>query len=52
MLITNNEAVRKTLLEPGIRPEALSPAEDVRKTERRLSAEDKKVLKNPDALDS
>ena len=49
--ITNNEAVRKTLLERGIRPEALPPAEDVKKTERRLAAEDKKSLKNPDALD-
>lgn len=50
--ITNNEAVRRTLLERGIRPEALPPAEDVKKVERRLSAEDKKALKNPDALDS
>ena len=50
--ITNNEAVRKTLLERGIRPEALPAAEDVKKTERRLSAEEKKSLKNPDALDS
>jgi DNA-damage-inducible protein D len=49
--ITNNEAVRKTLLERGIRPESLPPAEDVKKTERRLAAEDKKSLKNPDALD-
>ncbi len=50
--ITNNEAVRRTLLERGIRPEALPPAEDVKKVERRLSAEDKKALKKPDALDS
>jgi len=50
--ITNNEAVRKTLLERGIRPEALPAAEDVKKTERRLSAEEKKSLKNPDALES
>lgn len=50
--ITNNEAVRNTLLERGIRPEALPPAEDVKKTERRLSAEEKKALKNPDALDT
>ena len=50
--ITNNEAVRKTLLERGIRPEVLPPAEDVKKVERRLSAEEKKSLKNPDALDS
>ena len=50
--ITNNEAVRKTLLERGIRPEALPAAEDVKKMERRLTAEDKKSLKNPDGLDS
>ena len=49
--ISNNQAVRNTLLERGIRPEALPPAEDVKKIERRLSAEDKKSLKNPDGLD-
>ena len=50
--ITNNEAVRKTLLERGIRPESLPPAEDVKKVERRLASEEKKSLKNPDALSS
>ena len=50
--ITNNEAVRKTLLERGIRPESLPAAEDVKKVERRLLSEDKKSMKNPDALDS
>jgi DNA-damage-inducible protein D len=50
--ITNNEAVRNTLLERGIRPESLPPAEDVKKVERRLLSEDKKALKKPDALDS
>lgn len=50
--ITNNEAVRKTLLERGIRPESLSPAEDVKKVERRLESESKKVLKKPDTLDN
>lgn len=50
--ITNNEAVRKTLLERGIRPENLPPAEDVKKVERRLASDDKKALKKPDALDS
>lgn len=50
--ITNNEAVRKTLLERGIRPENLPPAEDVKKVERRLSSEEKKSLKNPDSLDT
>lgn len=50
--ITNNEAVRKTLLSRGIRPEDLPPAEDVKKVERRLASEDKKALRNPDGLDS
>jgi DNA-damage-inducible protein D len=50
--VTNNAAVRKTLLERGIRPESLPPAEDVKKVERRLVSEDKKALKKPDALDS
>jgi DNA-damage-inducible protein D len=48
--VTNNQAVRKTLLERGIRPESLPPAEDVKKVERRLASEEKKTLKNPDAL--
>ena len=34
--ITNNNAVRSTLLERGIRPESLPPAEDIKKVERRL----------------
>lgn len=50
--ITNNEAIRKTLLERGIRPESLPAAEDVKKVERRLVSNEKKALKNPDALDS
>jgi DNA-damage-inducible protein D len=49
--ITNNQAVRKTLLDRGIRPESLRPAEDVKKLERRLASENKKSLKNPDCLD-
>lgn len=48
--VTNNQAVRDTLLERGIRPESLPPAEDVKKVERRLASEEKKSLKNPDAL--
>jgi DNA-damage-inducible protein D len=48
--VANNQAVRNTLLERGIRPEVLSAAEDVKKVERRLSSEDKKSLKHPDAL--
>jgi DNA-damage-inducible protein D len=48
--ITNNEAVRNTLIQRGIRPEALPPAEDVKKVERRLASEGKKALRSPDAL--
>lgn len=49
--ITNNQAVRNTLLERGIRPEHLPAAEDVKKVECRIASEDRKILKNPDALD-
>ncbi len=50
--ITNNQAVRKTLLERGIRPEMLPAVEDVKKVERRLASEEKKALKKPDGLGS
>jgi len=50
--INNNGAVRKTLLERGIRPETLPAAEDVKKVARRLASEDKTRAKNPEALDS
>ena len=50
--ITNNRAVRNTLLNRGIRPEALPPAEDVKKVERRLDSDAKKSHKNPDSLTS
>lgn len=42
--IDNNSAVRNMLLDRGIRPEALPPAEDVKKVERRLKAEEKKII--------
>lgn len=50
--VTNNAAVRKTLLERGISPESLPPEEDIRKVERRLATETKKSLKKPDGLES
>lgn len=50
--VTNNQAVRETLLSRGIRPESLPPDEDVKKVERRIASEHKKSLKNPDGLDS
>ena len=49
--VTNNQAVRNTLLERGIRPESLPPAEDVKKVERRLASVDKKALKHAQGLE-
>ena len=42
--IDNNLAVRKMLIERGVKPEQLPPAEDVKKVQRRLESDDKKVL--------
>ena len=44
--VDNNAAVRKMLTERGIIPKYLAPAEDVKKVERRLASEQKKMLKN------
>ena len=44
--VENNAAVRKMLTERGIIPEDLPAAEDVKKVERRLASEEKKMLKN------
>lgn len=43
--IDNNIAVRKILQDRGVKPEQLPPAEDVKKVERRLEGEEKKILK-------
>jgi DNA-damage-inducible protein D len=50
--VTNNQAVRQTLLSRGIRPESLPPAEDVKKVERRLASLEKSIIKNPDTLEA
>ena len=42
--VDNNAAVRKMLTERGIIPEDLPAAEDVKKVERRLASEEKKML--------
>ena len=42
--VDNNAAVRKMLTERGIVPENLPPAEDVKKVERRLASEEKKMV--------
>ena len=43
--IDNNEAVREMLTKRGITPENLPPAEDIKKLQRKLSNEEKKLLK-------
>jgi DNA-damage-inducible protein D len=43
--VDNNKAVRDILLKRGVKPEALPPAEDVKKTERRLESDEKKASK-------
>ncbi|GAB4023303.1 MAG: DNA damage-inducible protein D [Bdellovibrio sp.] len=42
--VDNNLAVRKILNERGVKPENLPPAEDVKKVERRLKGDEKKIL--------
>ncbi|MDR1975181.1 MAG: DNA damage-inducible protein D [Bacteroidales bacterium] len=42
--IENNKSVRKILLERGVKPELLPPAEDVKKLQRKLTAEERKFL--------
>ena len=44
--IDNNIAVRKMLIERGVKPESLPPAEDVKKVQRKLELDEKKMLKN------
>ena len=44
--IANNAAVCDMLVQRGIVPENLPPAEDVKKVERRLTREDKRALEN------
>ncbi len=48
--ITNNKGVREILLKRGIKPEELPPEEDLKKLERRVNSESKKLGKNPDKL--
>jgi len=46
--ITNNQSVRNILLDRGIKPEELPPEEDIKKLERRVNTESKKIGKSPD----
>ncbi len=48
--VTNNKTLRNTLISRGITPENLPPQEDVKKVERKLNKDEKKVIKNIDKL--
>ena len=41
--LENNSAVRKMLLERGIKPENLPRAEDIKKIQRKLESDEKSV---------
>lgn len=43
--IDNNKAVRKMLGERGVKPESLPALEDVKKVQRQLESDEKKILK-------
>ncbi len=50
--IKNNKGVRELLLKRGIKPEELEAEEDIKKVERRLLSEDKKLLKDVPKLNN
>jgi DNA-damage-inducible protein D len=43
--VENNKAVRQMLLQRGVKPEDLPPAEDIQKVKRKLDGDGKQVLK-------
>lgn len=44
--VDNNLAVRKMLIERGVKPEQLPPSEDVKKLQRKLERDENKILKD------
>lgn len=48
--VQNNESVRGMLGQRGIRPEELPPAEDIRKLERRVKLQEKKIAESGERL--
>jgi len=46
----NNQDVRHVLIKSSIYPEELPPEEDIKKLEKRIKSESKKLIENPDAL--
>jgi len=49
--VKNNQEVRNILVKRNIKPEELPAAEDVKKVERRLISEQRKLLSKPEPLD-
>jgi DNA-damage-inducible protein D len=50
--IKNNSEVRELLGKSGIKPEELSPEEDIKKLERRVKTNDKKLAQNTQKIES
>ena len=48
--VQNNRSVRNMLGQRGIKPEELPPAEDIKKLERRVKSEEKKLASNSGVL--
>lgn len=48
--VQNNRSVRSMLRERGIKPESLPPAEDIKKLERRVKSEEKKLALHSNKL--
>lgn len=48
--VQNNQSVRSMLDQRGIKPEQLPPEEDIKKLERRVKAEEKKIVKHAGKL--
>jgi DNA-damage-inducible protein D len=50
--VKNNQEVRKLLIKRNIRPEGLPPAEDVKKIERKLASEQKKLITQAEPMET
>jgi DNA-damage-inducible protein D len=50
--VKNNQEVRKLLIKRNIKPEGLPPAEDVKKIERKLVSEQKKLITKAEPLET
>jgi DNA-damage-inducible protein D len=48
--ITNNASVRDTLISRGIVPENIKPEQDIKKVQRKIASEDKKLFKETKKL--